>query len=149
MTVDMGKLVRIVMALSKEDAPLEWSDLDSEPVDRETLVDWWLHAKAYAAAAKRVVDLMDSELVDVLGSGSVTHGGYRVFVSTVRTDEKCVDHPRFLAWLAEHPEVVGDVVSPNSVKKAQLPPAARETFFEKVRVERMQAEPVAVDERYL
>lgn len=125
-----------LMALRTEEGELRFEDLfpdfDGDPVSLATLWMWW---DEYRLAAARVAQVINAELGRRLDRGSVEVAGWRVF-GTVRKDEKCVDTAGFHGWLrsevADNPDLVERLFNPNDVRKGQLPPTVRDTFFEKV-----------------
>lgn len=125
-----------LMALRTEEGELRFEDLFPDfDGDADALAALWLWWDEYRLAAATVERLINAELGRRLDRGSVEVAGWRVF-GTVRKDEKCVDAAGFHGWLrsevADNPDLVERLFNPNDVRKGQLPPTVRDTFFEKV-----------------
>lgn len=125
-----------LMALRTEEGELRFEDLFPDfDGDTDALASLWMWWDEYRLAAARVAQVINAELGRRLDRGSVEVAGWRVF-GTVRKDEKCVDTAGFHAWLrsevADNPDLVERLFNPNDVRKGQLPPTVRDTFFEKV-----------------
>ena len=119
-----------------------FGDLDLEPSELEDLAGLWVLATAWKTAANRLEKLIGAELVNRLNGESVDVGNLRVFVTKGTSKETCIDTHGFLLWLEANPGHAVRVINPNNVKKASLPPAVRDTFFEKKRVYKPDTEPV-------
>lgn len=133
---DAVAVVTRLMALRTEEGELRFEDLfPNFEGDTEALAALWLWWDEYRLAAARVAQVINTELGRRLEGGSVEVAGWRVF-GTVRKDEKCVDTAGFHAWLrsevADNPDLVERLFNPDTVRKGQLPPSVRDTFFEKV-----------------
>lgn len=148
MKLPHAEMVAEVMVLSSEDADLTFADLydvDDFPTT-EDVANLWLYADKYRQAANRLERIINTELASRLEGGSVTVGGWLIF-NGVRKDEKCIDTAGFHAWLrTQDSDLVEKVFNPNTARVGQLPPAARETFFEKFVRENAKKEPIAVPE---
>lgn len=125
-----------LMALRTEEGELRFEDLFPDfDGDADALAALWLWWDEYRLAAAQVAGIVNAELGRRLEGGSVEVAGWRVF-GTVRKDEKCVDAAGFHGWLrsevADNPDLVERLFNPNDVRKGQLPPTVRDTFFEKV-----------------
>ncbi len=116
-------------------------DVDITPGELEDLAGLWVLASAWKTAANQVEKIIGVELVKRLDGGSVTVGDLRVFTTVGYIKETCVDTHGFLGWLEANPGHAVRVINPNSVKKGSLPPAVRDTFFEKTRIRKPDSEP--------
>ncbi len=137
-------LTDLVMHLRLEEGDIRFADLDVETDDVEGLADLWVLASAWKTAANRVEKIIGTELVRQLDGGAVDVGDLRVFTRIGYTKETCIDTQGFLGWLEANPGHAVRVINPNNVKKGSLPPAVRDTFFEKERVVKPDSEPVPV-----
>lgn len=142
-------IVSLAMGLRRESGEVTFEDLfgdfEGDTTDLAALWLWW---DEYRLAAQTVEKAINAELTARLGEGSVEVAGYRVFVSKGRKDEKCIDHAGFHAWLrsqiADNPDLVERLVNPDTVRKGQLHPTVRQTFFEEFRRESAKREAIAV-----
>lgn len=131
--------------LKAESGDVRYGDLIGEDLDDVDVAELWLLMDAYKTAANQAARIVGDEWVKRYAeSGAIEIGEWLVYVKHHRTDEKCSDPGSFLSWLAKHPDQIVAVVSPNSVKKGSLPPAVRDTFFEKVKVELPEAQPSSI-----
>ncbi len=137
-------LTDLVMHLRMEEGDIGFADLDVETDDVEGLADLWVLASEWTTAANRVEKIIGAELVRQLDGGAVDVGDLRVFAKLGYTKETCVDTQGFLGWLEANPGHAVRVINPNSVRKGSLPPAVRDTFFEKERVVKPDSEPMPV-----
>ncbi len=137
-------LTDLVMHLRMEEGDIRFADLDVETDDLEGLADLWVLASEWKTAANRLEKIIGAELVRQLDGGVVDVGDLRVFTKIGYTKETCVDTQGFLGWLEANPGHAVRAINPNSVKKGSLPPAVRDTFFEKERVVKPDSEPVPV-----
>lgn len=119
-----------------------FADLDLEPEDLEDMAGLWVLATAWKTAVNRLEKMIAAELVARLDGGAVDIGDLRVFTTKGTPKETCINTSGFLLWLEANPGHAVRVINPNSVKKASLPPAVRDTFFEKTRVYKPDTEPV-------
>lgn len=69
--------------------------------------------------------------------------GYLITTKLGYTRERCVDTPGFLHWMLQNPNDAVAAVNPNNVRFGSLPPAVRDTFFEKEQVVKPDAVPQA------
>lgn len=134
----IDKVMRL-RAETKADT-LDYDQIVTEPLNTEDLTRLWLLIGEWQTSLNTLEKAVSVQLVQLLDD-AIEVDGFLVYAKLGRTDEKCIDSSKFLAWLAEHPEQVPAVVSPNTVKKASLPPAVRDTFFEKTRVVKPEAVP--------
>ena len=136
----------LVMRLRVEEGDIILDDV-IEVVDPESpadLADLWLLASEWKTAANLLEKIVGRALVKVLDGGDVDVGDLRVFTTKGYTKETCVDVPNFLLWLEANPGHAVRVINPNAVKKGSLPPAVRDTFFQKEKVIKPDSEPVPV-----
>ncbi len=117
-------------------------DLALDPDDLEDMAGLWLLATDWKTAANRLEKLIAAELVERLDGGAVDFGDQRVFTTKGTWKETCINTHDFLLWLEANPGHAVRVINPNSVKKASLPPAVRDTFFERKKVYKPGVEPV-------
>lgn len=143
MTVDFAELTRMVLALRREEGSLTLSDLTDDTLSVEELGNVWLYAQAWKQAATDLEALFNRAVVETLDGGSVLVGDWLIVTKAGYTRERCLDPAAFTDWLIEHPEIVRDVVNPNSIRFGSLPPAVRDTWFEKEQVVKADATPQA------
>jgi hypothetical protein len=72
--------------------------------------------------------------------------GFKVGFKKGYTRERCVDTAGFTSWATENPKQLIAAVNANNVKFGSLPPAVRDTFFEKETVVKPDAveKPLAI-----
>ena len=119
-----------------------FADLDLHPEDLEDMAGLWLLATTWKTAANKLEKLIAAELVGQLDGGKIDVGDQRVFTTKGTWKETCIDTSAFLLWLEANPGHAVRVINPNNVKKASLPPAVRDTFFERTKVYKPDTEPV-------
>jgi len=141
------ELVDKATRLRSEDKTFSYNELSGDDLELQELAELWVTATEWATAARAVKDAIGEELVRVLGDSSrnVTASGQLIWLG-VSTKEECVDPEGFNAWLYDNPAEIERVFNPNTARKGSLPPAVRDSFFEKVQYgePKMQSVPVEV-----
>lgn len=131
---------------NREDGHLDLAQLTGEDFTPEELARLYVEAGAWLTAAGKVKAAIGDALLTVVDS-PLEVDGWLVWKSENRK-EVCVDPEGFAAWLEGETQLVGKLFNPNSVRVGALPPAARDTFYEKQaygKVE-LQAAPLEVIE---
>lgn len=133
---DLNALVRKAVEnayyLASEDAELDFEYLFEGEWDLEDLAALFLIADDYRKTANRVHRLIGDYLEPLLENRSVDVNGTLVWRGESKR-ERCIDPEAFWSWLSTHedPEMVRKVFNPDYARKSPIPPAARDTFFEK------------------
>ena len=116
--------------------PLEFDDLFPDMSD-EDAARLWLVIDEWSKTVSMVRSIVGDEWVSRCDSrgGGLTIDGFYVGSKKGYTAETCVDADGFLNWLVIASQtdtgLLRRVLNPNQVRKGSLPPAVRETFFEK------------------
>jgi hypothetical protein len=124
----------------RSEGDLEFADL-FDVDDREELARLWMVADEWRLTAGVVAKLIADEFVR---GKAVEVDGFLVVPSEYRTDEQCVDADGFFDWLADNPDQTPKLFNPTYARKGQLPPAVRDTFFEKSKKRRPEIVPQAI-----
>ena len=127
--MQVAELVENVARLRPLREEINWGDV-GDPLSDEELAELWVLLLEYRAAVSQAEGILRSELnrlenpVEVLGQLVYRGEGKR---------EKCMDSWAFCEWLSgQNQEMIFRVLNPDTVRKGSLPPAVRDTFFEKV-----------------
>jgi hypothetical protein len=131
--------------LRSETKAFTYNELVPDDIGTQELAELWVTSQEWVTAARAVEAVVATELAARFSEShsNVEASGYLVWLG-VRKVEECVDPVGFITWLEENPSEIGKAFNPNTARKGSLPPAVRDTFFEKRRVgePRMQAVPV-------
>lgn len=130
MTLTRDLLEAVETAFHLEGEGYTFDDLFTQD-NRDTLAELYLVAEGYRKTAANVAKLVEAKLEPLLDR-SVEVAGTLIWRGEKKT-ERCIDADGFWSWLSvqDDPELVRKVFNPNSARKGALPPAARDTFFEK------------------
>ena len=118
-------------------------DLDTEKVD--VAIDLHRAAVRIRKAAAAVEAATAVQLAEVLGDGGAVRYGNTVYRYVRGWKETVNDSGAFWAMLDKFDVHMSDLFNPNSVRKAQLPEAIRDTAFTKTRDEEPSLKAVPVD----
>lgn len=110
----------------------------------EELARLWLVADEWRKSVTGLVKLIADEWVE--RGAWVEVDGFKVGHKKGYTRERCIDSAGFTTWALENPDQLIAAVNPNNVRFGSLPPAVRDTFFEKETVVKPDAveQPVAI-----
>ena len=141
---DLADWTRYVAHTAREDGDVDLAQLTGEPFTTEELARLYVQAEAWATAAGKVKAAIGQALLDVVDE-PVEVDGWLVWKGENRK-EVCIDPEGFAEWLSQHPELAGRLFNPNDARKGGLPPAVRDTFYEKQTYGRIevQAAPLQV-----
>lgn len=132
--------------VNREDGNLTFDQLTGEEFTTEELARLYVEAEAWATAAGKVKAAIAQALIAVVEE-PVEVDGWLVWKGESKK-EVCIDPEGFGEWLGRNPTLVGRLFNPNVARMGALPPAVRDTFYEKQtygRVE-VQAAPLQVIE---
>jgi hypothetical protein len=123
--------------------PLSYGELVGENLDDETVMNLHLLLDEWQTALNAVVRAVGDEVVKRLDARGrpMEVSGYLLTTKTGYTRERCVDQAGFFSWLLENPSQGLAAVNPNSLRFGSLPPAVRDTFFEKENVVKPDVQP--------
>lgn len=117
------------------------AELEGGEITTDQLAGLWLAVDEYRTVANQVEKILNDELgrrLENQGGGTIEVGDWLVFRGYRSKSEKCTDPDGFWDWMrakalqVEDPiEFVSRLVNPNSLRIGSLPPAVRETFYEK------------------
>jgi hypothetical protein len=121
-----------------------FADYFGDDLTDEELARLWLVADEWRKTVDGLVKLVADEWVS--RGVWVDVDGFKVGFKKGYTRERCVDTAGFTSWATENPKQLIAAVNPNNVKFGSLPPAVRDTFFEKELVLKPDAveKPVAI-----
>lgn len=143
---ELADWTQYVVYSNREDGAVDLEQLTGEPFTTEELARLYVEAEAWATAAGKVKAAIAQALLAVVEE-PVEVEGWLVWKGESKKNV-CFDQEGFSEWLSSHPELAGRLFNPNDVRVGQLPPAVRDTFYEKQtygRVE-VQAAPLQVIE---
>jgi hypothetical protein len=126
---ELADWTRYVAHTAREDGDVDLAQLTGEPFTTEELARLYVQAEAWATAAGKVKAAIGQALLGVVDK-PVEVDGWLVWKGEKRK-EVCVDPEGFAEWLTQHPELAGRLFNPNDARKGGLPPAVRDTFYEK------------------
>lgn len=107
---------------------ITWGDVGDELTDIE-LAELWLLICEYRTAVTTAERIIRDALFRLEAPVEVM--GQRIYQSEGKV-EKCIDSPGFCDWLSgQDASMIFRVLNPDYVRKGSLPPAVRDTFFEK------------------
>ena len=118
-------------------------DLATESVDDAITLHRLAVRTRKAAAA--VEDATAVQLAEVLGDGGAVRYGHTVYRYMRGWSEKVNDSGAFWAMLDKFDVHMSDLFNPNTVRKAQLPEAVRDTAFTRSRDEEPSLQAVTGD----
>lgn len=136
----VDKVIRL-RAESKE--ALDYDDIVNDDLALEDLTRLWIGLGEWKTSLDIVEKAVGHQLVQLLDR-SIEVDGFVVYAKTADKKEPCIDEPGFFGWLADHPDQTARLFNPNYCRRGALPPAVRDTFFEKVEVPRLDVRPAAV-----
>lgn len=113
--------------------PLTYGELIGEELSDEEVMNLHLSFDEWETAANAVKKALDDEVVrriDARGK-PMEVSGYLITTKVGYTRERCHDTAGFLSWLIQYPEQGLAAVNPNNLRFGSLPPAVRDTFFER------------------
>lgn len=126
---DLADWTQFVVYANREDGAVDLEQLTGENFTVEELARLYVEAGAWATAAGKVKEAIGQALLAVVDE-PVEVDGWLVWKGENRK-EVCVDPEGFGDWLAQHPELAGRLFNPNAARVGALPPAVRDTFYEK------------------
>lgn len=126
---ELADWTRYVAHTAREDGEVDLAQLTGEPFTTEELARLYVQAEAWATAAGKVKAAIGQALLGVVDK-PVEVDGWLVWKAENRRNV-CIDPEGFAEWLGVHSELVPKLFNPNSVRVGALPPAARDTFYEK------------------
>lgn len=115
--------------VNREDGTIDLAQLTGEDFTPEELARLYVEAGAWLTAAGKVKAAIGDALLAVVDK-PLEVDGWLVWKGESRK-EVCVDPEGFSAWLQGETQLVGKLFNPNSVRVGALPPAVRDTFYEK------------------
>lgn len=133
-----------MVRLRSESKDVTFGELNLDDTDPKALAETWLTLKEWATAATQAASLVEAELVKFLPGAPVEAFDQFVYYGQ-STRETCIDPVAFHDWLANHPEELNRAYNPNTARKGSLPPAVRETFFEKEKVGEAKVQSVPLE----
>lgn len=146
----LQRLSKLAYHLRGEEGDITVEDLDYiADFETEALAELWLACDEYKTTVNQVERLLNDELAERMEKegSSFTVGDWQIFRGYKSTSEKCIDSEGFLNWMIleaqEDPRLLHRLLNPNNVRKGSLPPAVRETFFEKSRPPKTEKQAVA------
>jgi hypothetical protein len=124
---------RVVRLRGEADPEVSFGVLVGEDLELEELAALWLSLTEHRLAAAAAEKAVGEELARRLAAGSrgVEASGSWIYYGSSKR-EVCVDPVAFFDWLAKHPELLAKTFNANTARKGSIPPAVRDTFFEKV-----------------
>jgi hypothetical protein len=140
---------KAVRLRAESKVPLAYNELVGEYLSDVQIAELWLILDEYQTAVNAVVAAVGDKWVEVWegrGNRGLEVDGYLIGAKKGYTRERCTDQAGFFSWLLENPSQGLAAVNPNSVRFGSLPPAVRDTFFEKEDVVKPDAvaKPVAI-----
>lgn len=128
------KLLREATQLAhhlKNEGGLTFDDLFPDMDNTDEIASLYLTADEWRKTASLVEKVIAARLEALLDGRSVEVGGTLLWRGETKR-ERCIDSEGFWAWLAtQDTTTVQKVFNENSARKGAIPPAVRDTFFEK------------------
>lgn len=115
--------------INREDGEITLDQLTGEEFTKEELARLYIEAEGFVTAANKVKGAIAQALMGVVDK-PVTVDGWLVWKGE-NHKEVCIDTDGFADWLGKNPDIVAKLFNPNEVRFGALPPAVRDTFYEK------------------
>ena len=131
--------------IKDEGEPVSVDDLDLETESVDEAITWHRTAVRLRKAAAAVEAATAVQLAEVLGDGGAVRYGNTVYRYGRGWSEKVNDSGAFWAMLAKFDVHMADLFNPNTVRKAQLPKAVRDTAFTRKKDEEPSLQAVTGD----
>lgn len=144
MEVTPAALVDKYARLKAEGITPTYAELVGEYLADDELAGLWLEVDAYKTNTNQVAEIVGAHWVEVWegrGNKGLEVDGYLIGAKKGYTRERCTDQAGFFSWLLANPSQGLAAVNPNSLRFGSLPPAVRDTFFEKEDVVKPDAQP--------
>lgn len=124
-------MVKQAIILRTEEQPT-YDELVGVDLPTEDLAELYIRMQEYQRAAKRVLDVLASELGDALtelGTG-VQVGDDWVMFKPRRSSRFMGDSEGFWEYMLANPELLPKAFNPNTLRKTGIPESVLDTFFD-------------------
>ena len=154
--LDVRAMLDVAARVGYEGEPVTPDDLELDDVtDPNEALDVYRHAVMQRQAAQAVEHAAGRRLAELIGEGGAARYGDQIVRYHRGWKERCIDPSGFwdgVALLESAGELrVRDLFNPNTSKKAGMPEALRDTFFDRTRNDAptVQLQPVGRAPKFL